>query len=80
MTRNQYYDMTENFVKYAGRDVEYKAWNIYYGRVKGMKKYNVKTAQLIGVGIEGNTYHFILQLPYGGRTAVHYSHIKFPSC
>lgn len=84
MTLNQYYEMAENFGKYANREVQYKSLNLYYDIQKNhgkkdAKKYETKTATLIGVGIEGNTYHFILVKPIIGRIAIHYRNIKFPN-
>ena len=82
MTREQYYEMAENFAKYANLEVQYKAMNIYYDRGYGelsKHKYNHKNGTLRGVGILGNAEHFILQMQYGGLTAVHYRYIKFPN-
>ena len=77
MTREQYYEMTSNFYKYAGKEVEYKSMNLHPTR-NNPRKYNHYTATLIGVGVEGNTYFFILQKPLYGHMAIHYSKIKFP--
>lgn len=82
MTREQYYEMAENFAKYANLEVQYKSFNTYYGYGYGelsKYKYNQKSGTLRGVGIGGNTEHFILQMQYGGLTAIHYRHIKFPN-
>ena len=84
MTRNQYYEMAENFYKYAGKEVQYKSLNLYYDIQKNhgkkdARKYETKTATLVGVGIEGNTYRFIMVRPGWGRISIHYSDIKFPN-
>lgn len=82
MTREQYYEMAQNFAEFANLEVEYKTLNLYYNRGYGKiseKKYNVDKASLIGVGILGNSEHLILQKPCWGRIAVHYRNIVFPS-
>ena len=83
MTRAQYYEMAENFAKYANREVGYKVMNLYYGRGRAeihKHKYEHRTGTLRGVGILGNAEHLILQqTPYGGLTAIHYRNITFPA-
>lgn len=78
MTREQYYEMAENFCKYGNKEVEYKSLNLHPTQ-SNPGKYNTKTATLIGVGILGNAEHFILMGNYGGRIAIHYRNIKFPA-
>ena len=78
MTREQYYEMAENFCKYGNNEVEYKTLNLHPTK-SNPNKYNHKTATLVGVGILGNAEHLILQGEFGGRMAIHYSNIKFPS-
>ena len=73
--------MAENFAKFAGMYVPYKYSNIYYNRGYGDQskyKFNHGTATLVGVGVSGNTEHFILQKDYGGRIAIHYRYITWP--
>lgn len=76
MTREQYYEMAENFCKYCNKDVEYKSMNLH-PQTNNTKKYNTGVATLIGVGIWGNAEHFILSR-CGQRMAIHYSKIVFP--
>lgn len=82
MTRDQYIEMAEHFARYANTEVTYKSMNTYYGYGYGKiseRKYNIKTAVLVGVGILGNTEHFILQQSVGGHIAIHYRDITFPT-
>lgn len=81
MTREQYIEMAEHFARFANKEVTYKSMNIYYGYGYGevsKHKFNTKTAILVGVGILGNTEHFILQQRIGGHIAIHYRYITFP--
>ena len=78
MTREQYYEMAENFAKYGNNEVEYKVLNLHPTK-SNSKKYNIRKATLIGVGILGNAEHFILQGDYTGRMAIHYRNITWPT-
>lgn len=78
MTKNEYYEMAENFAMYANTEVSYKSLNLHYNSERrGDKKFNVKRATLMGVGILGNAECFILA-DFGRRIAIHYSNISFP--
>ena len=78
MTREQFIEMAENFYKYANQQVEYKSLNLH-ASAKNQRKYNTKTATLVGVGVLGNAEHIILQAEFGGRIAIHYTNIKMPT-
>lgn len=82
MTKEQYYEMVENFADYANKEVTYKRFNVYYGSDYGeisKRKYNTCKGILRGVGINGNAEHLILA-DYGHRSAIHYRDIEFPKC
>lgn len=78
MTREQYYEMAENFAKYGNNEVEYKVLNLHPTK-SNSKKYNPKKGTLIGVGILGNAEHFIIEDDFGGRVAIHYRNITWPT-
>ena len=80
MTREQYYEMAQNFAEFAGKKVPYKSLNHYYyfgyGEIS-KHKYNHYQGILVGVGVGGNSEHFILQRDYG-RVCIHYTNITWP--